>query len=890
MAVLTEVSGLPADSGISSRWIFERVEEWADRDPGRCAFVLDHSDRVDEFSFSDVVRFARQIADGLASRGILPGDRVGILMENVPHWVFALLGVLRLGAVAVPLAPALPDDALQRVSRHAGCRFVFTDDANQEKASRLGTPFLNLGMGRAIPPFPSARAEDAEGREPPAPSDTGLIIYTSGTTGDPKGVQLTARSLGHEIRGVVESMEISSDHRILSVLPFSHVLPLVANGLGPLSIGAAVIFLSSVSPQRIVESFHKHRITFFVCVPQFFYILHKRIFGNVQAQPLPVRLVFGLMWRIARWLPKPGHRRRLFGKVHKTIGPDLTLLASGGSRFDPAIAEDLNRLGYTMLQAYGLTETAAAATATPASANVVGTVGRPIRGVSIRIDSPDAAGIGEICISGPILMSGYYLDEAGTRQIMPNGWFHSGDLGYLRPDGNLVITGRSKDVIVLANGKNVYPEEIEAHYSQTRYVKEICVLGVPDDADGPGGEKLHAVVVPDMDEFRRLGQTNVMEIIQVELENLSKKLPSYYRILSFSIRSEPFPRTVTRKLKRFEIQQEEEEHRKNATVRRAAQVEHARFKDGAGAVVAQLIRAAKPETGALDVSMNIEMDLGFDSLARVELLGLAEAQLGVRIDEEKAARVFTLGELLDALEAAGSDPGRGRNWKEILEVRPGDELYNHEVLQPTLLTLWSSYIVIKIAKRFFQVFLSLKYSGIEKLPKKTPFILCPNHQSFLDGPLLIGTLPKRVIDRIFILGYTDYWKGPVMGFFGKLARIVAIDPNVNLLQAMQVGALGLRGGGVLLVFPEGTRTLDGRITEFKKGAAILACELGVPVVPVGLKGAFEMWPRGGSFRLHPVEIVFGDPIDPAMFAADKDPYGALSEAMRNQVKRLAGHT
>jgi long-chain acyl-CoA synthetase len=173
------------------------------------------------------------------------------------------------------------------------------------------------------------------------------------------------------------------------------------------------------------------------------------------------------------------------------------------------------------------------------------------------------------------------------------------------------------------------------------------------------------------------------------------------------------------------------------------------------------------------------------------------------------------------------------------------------------------------------------------LPRQAPFILCPNHQSFLDGPLLIGGLPKWVIDRIFILGYTDYFEGPVMGFFGKLSRIVAVDATVNLIQALQLGSLGLRNGKVLLVFPEGTRTIDGRVAEFKKGAAIIACELGVPVVPVGLKGAFQMWPRGGSFRRHPVQITFGEPIDPKRFQGSPDPYSALTEALRDAVQKLS---
>lgn len=877
MPVPTQSSGPPVDPSVTSRWVFDRIEEWARIGPTRSAFVLDHADRVEDYTYADVIRLMEGVAAGLESRGIGRGDRVGILMENVPHWVFALLGILRVGAVVVPLAPALPEESVKRLIAHSGCTLVFTDEQNAQKAHAACSSVVVL---------PSASFFAEAGRPPefqtPGDRDTALIIYTSGTTGDPKGVELTLLNLAHEIRGVAECMELGERHRILSVLPFSHVLPLVANGLGPLCIGSAVVFLSSISPQRIVEAFHKHHITFFVCVPQFFYVLHKRVFSQVDAQPFPVRKLFRLLYRIAGWLPNHRYRRKLFGKVHKTIGPNLTVLASGGSRFDPVVAADLDRLGYQMLQAYGLTETSAAATATPARDNAIGTVGKAIRGATIKIDSPDEHGVGEVWIGGPILMKGYYKDEAATRAVLCDGWFRSGDLGRLRPDGNLVITGRSKDVIILANGENVYPEELEAHYSQSPWVKELCVMGV---SQGDGGGKLHAVVVPDMEEFRRCGHPNILEYIHVDLENLSKKLPSYYRILSFSIRNEPLPRTVTRKLQRFQIEREEKE-RDGASSRRGAAEEHPRFGEGVGLVVAQLVRQTKPDAGPLDVSMNIELDLGFDSLARVELLGLAESRLGVRIDEQKAARIYTLGELIDALTEAVPDAGRGKSWKEILNSPPSGELPGSDVLQPSFLTLWSSYLVIKLAKLAFQVLLRLRYSGIENLPKDSPFIICPNHQSFLDGPLLIGVLPKRVIDDIFTLAYTDYWEGRVMQFFGRQARIVAIDASANLVQALQVGALGLRKKRVLLVFPEGTRTIDGSVAEFKKGAAILACELGVPVVPVGLKGAFEMWPRGGSFRLHPVRIVFGQSLNPKDFASAPDPASALTAALREAVQRL----
>ena len=871
---------------MSERWLFDRLEDWVRREPSRLAFAIDHSHRLVEYRYEDVLRLSERIACALHAKGIGRGDRIGILMENVPQWVFALLGAMRLGAVTVPLSTLLPERAIRNVVQHAGCSLIVADETNLETAkavaSDLGVSLLELNSPESL----------SSGDPLPAPAvgnldETALLIYTSGTTGDPKGVQLSNRNLICEIQGVVEAIEISSDHRILSVLPFSHVLPLIANGLGPICVGAAVVFLSSISPQRITEAFHKHRITCFICVPQFFYLLHKRIFSEIQAQSFFVRKLFGLAFGLARRIKSQDVRRKLFARVHKSVGPSLWLFASGGSRFDEQVANDLSVLGYTVLQAYGLTETSAAATATLNADNAIGTVGKPLRGVSVRIDAPNDKGIGEVWIRGPIVMTGYYRDAEKTREAMTDGWFRSGDMGYLRPDGNLVITGRSKDVIVLANGKNIYPEELEAHYVQTPLVKELCIVGLPESDGGPAGEKLHAVVVPDLDEFRRRRDTSITESIRFDFENLSRQLPSYQRLLSLSIRNEPLPRTVTRKLKRFEILEEETDRRKNAKASTPAE-DHPRFKEGAGSIVAALVREAKPDAGALELTTSLELDLSFDSLTRVELFGLVEAKTGVHLAEEDASRVYTLGDLLDALarsrEAAAI---RGRTWKDILDVPAGDELNAHPLFQRWPITNLAAYLMIKTFKIFCLLFFKLQYRGLEKLPRARPYLLCPNHESFLDGPTLISTLPRDLTDNIFILGYSDYWSGFISRIVAKFCNIVSIDPNANLVRAMQVGAVGLKRNRVLLIFPEGTRSIDGRLGHFKKGAAILAFELGVPIVPVGVRGTFESWPRVGGFKFHPIEIVFGDPIDPGAFSGAADPYSALTEKLRNDVNALS---
>src|SRR3989441_1372905 len=595
-----------------------------------------------------------------------------------------------------------------------------------------------------------------------------------------------------------------------------------------------------------------------------------------------MRILFRSMKSIASRINKPALRRKIFSRIHQAIGPDLSLLVSGGSRFDARIGRDLHDLGYTVVQADGLTETSAAATITPPGDNHIGTVGKPLRGVTVRVDSPNGEGVGEVWVGGPVLMKGYYHAPDQTAEAIKAGWLHTGDLGFIDQDGTLSITGRIKDVIVLANGENVYPEELETHYAQSPYIKEVCILGIAEDTHGHPGEVLNAIVVPDMDEFRRRGQIAIREMIRFEIENLSKQVPSYYRIHSLSVRNEPFPRTVTRKLKRFEIQKEESERRKSRAERsqEAPGEDHPRFGEKVGAVLAELIREAKPDVGRLDPAMNLELDLGFDSLGRVEVLGLAEARLGLHIAEQQATRIFTLGELIDAFEAASvTDSVSGRSWQEILEVSPGDELHQHYILKRRPFLNPFAFLTMRMLKLFSRIFFRMRYSGLDNLPRTMPFLICPNHESFLDGPLLVSILPRRILYNIFIHGYSDYWESAFSRRLAQMCNIVAIDPNVNLIRAMQVGAVGLKHGRVLLIFPEGTRSIDGHVAEFKRGAAILAYELGVPIVPVGIQGTFEAWPRGGSFRFHPVEFHFGKPIDPHAFGQAADPYSVITEKL-----------
>jgi long-chain acyl-CoA synthetase len=392
--------------------------------------------------------------------------------------------------------------------------------------------------------------------------------------------------------------------------------------------------------------------------------------------------------------------------------------------------------------------------------------------------------------------------------------------------------------------------------------------------------------VPDLDEFRKRSQNIIGDMIRYELENRSRELASFMRVHSMSIRNEPLPRTVTRKLKRFEICEEEIRGARSDRSGGRGEDDPA-LRSGAGLVVARAIHAAKPDIGALDAGMHFDLDLGFDSLGRVELMAAIEGELGVEVSEERSSAVLTIGELVAALEEAGrGDSGVARSWKEKLTAGGDEDLARQFIKESRASLTFFGFPVIRLLGLVARVGFRTRVRGLEKLPDQGPFIICPNHVSYLDSFLLCTVLPFRVIRDIFILGYTDYLQGPIAAPLARSVNIVPVDPNANLTRAMRVAAVGLRKKRILLVFPEGERSFDGGLTEFKKGAAILSIELNAPLVPVGLNGTFEAWPRGGKLKAHPVDIRIGDPIHPERYRDAPDPYTAINDDLKAAVAGL----
>ena len=600
------------------------------------------------------------------------------------------------------------------------------------------------------------------------------LLYTSGTTSDPKGVMLTHANLLGEVESVFSWAHVGPDDAVLGVLPLFHVLSQMANLLLPLVKGARVVYLETLNTTELLRALNERQITIFAVVPQFFYLIHERIFKEVAKRGKVAGWALKTLMSLNRGLRTVGFNagRIFFGKLHSTFGDRMRYLITGGSRFDPQIGYDFYALGIDVLQAYGLTETTGAAFAALPHHNVIGSVGPPLPGVEGKIvdAKPGEDGgpaVGEIAIKGAIVMKGYWNRPDATAAVLKDGWLHTGDLGYFDSGGNLFITGREKDVIVLSNGKNVYPEEIEAYYLKSPYIKEIGVMALESEPGNPASDRLYGVVVPDFDVLKERKIVNAKEVIRFDIESISAKIPSTKRIGSYEIWQDPLPRTTTRKLKRFELEKRVRANQKKgqAGFRKSApqpalSAEDQQWLDQPEVQQAlKVIReSSKTAPEVIRPSDNLELDLGLDSMQRIELLVAVEKELGGDVEESALAEIYTVRQLVDAIResaAAGktrtSTSQQPAGWKSLLQEDPTDP----EVLalaRPGRLAERFLYAGFQPLQIFAYDRFHLRVSGLEKLPKQGPYIISSNHQSYLD-PVAAGirsavaSVPQSVRSR-----------------------------------------------------------------------------------------------------------------------------------------------
>jgi long-chain acyl-CoA synthetase len=421
-------------------------------------------------TYGDLETASLKVAYFLIREGLKKGDAAGIVLENRPEWLIIYLGMMYAGLACVPLDPQLGVSDLRGFILNSQARIVFTsrtlfDEKFKPFLERDALRFVILDYAGSKEPnaLDFAELENSPSGALALPQvlaqDIASLIYTSGTTAQPKAVLLSHGNICSNFKSIAKLNICFPSDNILSILPLYHAYSFMVTLMVPVLLGAKATFALSFKPKDLSQIIREAKVTILPGVPQLFSLLHKAILEKIKNIPsilLPLGVAF----------IRPSLRSRL--------GRDLRLLVSGGARLEPKIARDLTRiLGVKLVEGYGLTETSPVVTLNPVEKIKFGSVGKPIPGVQISILNPDKSGIGQVLIKGPNVMEGYFKQPQLTAEAVKDGWFYSGDAGYIDKEGYLFLSGREKDIIVLSSGKNVYPEELEHHYAKSPYIKEI---------------------------------------------------------------------------------------------------------------------------------------------------------------------------------------------------------------------------------------------------------------------------------------------------------------------------------------------------------------------------------------------------------------------------------
>ncbi|RMH31890.1 MAG: hypothetical protein D6690_14875 [Nitrospirae bacterium] len=877
--------------------------------PDRVAIQIKEGAEYRRLTYRDLAQQVRAFAAALMTSGVERGDRIAIFMENRPEWAVAYLGIVTAGCTAVPLDVQVSPAELASLLRRSRARFVIVSDHSRARVSTVveeSTQSLSIwSVDEAVARRPlgsgaSIGAEADRAAFPPVDAeDVASLLYTSGTTGLPKGVLLTHRNLMSNATGLLSYGLAGPEDNFLLVLPLHHPYPFMLGLLVPLLLGARITILTSLKGPDLIQCMQETRITIFIGVPQLYAMMRRAIFDRMHGQPFVLRTVArGLLAVSGLWLALTGWKLGavFFRTVHRRLGGALKLLASGGAKLDPQVFWDFERIGFTIREGYGLTETSPVVAFNPIDRPKIGSVGLPLPGVEVRIVAPDAQGIGEVAVRGPNVMKGYDGDPEATRQAIRDGWFHTGDLGYLDADGYLFLVGRSKELIVTPGGKKIQPEELEAIYEQSPAIAEICLLGREDTGE------LQAVVVPDLDYLAAKKVPDIRQHLKDELTRIGLTLPPHKRVTKLSIVKEPLPRTRLGKLRRHEVAALLVREPKAAEPTAALTAEDAAlFATEEAKSVLEAIQRVLPESKSVSLSDHLDLDLGLDSLRRMEVVAILEQRYGP-LPDSFAMETVTVRDVIEKLQAYAqgtqkADEVGGVSWDTIIEAPPPPELEALLFRAPSGVERGVVGAMRVILRTVLRIGFRFQAQGIERLPRRGPFVLVANHTSYFDPFVILTTVPAHIFTDLYILGWEAYFRGRFLRWVARIGHVIPLGIETSFLTALRMAVAVLKLGKSLLIFPEGERSVDGRLLPFKKGVGILASHLHVPVVPMWIEGTYRVLPVGARWpRRHPIALRIGPPVTITCEQVEQwkaeglDPSEMATQRIRAAVESLAGET
>ncbi|MFZ5997437.1 MAG: AMP-binding protein [Nitrospirota bacterium] len=859
----------------------------AERFSDRRAFHYFSGSSWETMSYAEFFALSERSAAFLSLQGLRRGDRAAIIAENGPGWCAAYLAIVRCGGIAVPIDMQLGSGEIRNLLLDSEAKAILCSDKTAATI-RAATDAVAIKIFN-IDTAPWRHGETEQQTDEPAlrcsvaPDDIASIIYTSGTTGMPKGVVLTHQNFCSDADAVIRAGVVTHNDNVLSVLPLHHTYPFMCTFLVPLLLGASVTFSPGLKAADLRAAIKDNGVTVVVGVPRLFESIRNGVIAKIKERGVISGTLLALMRLCGRVRRSTGLNvgKLVFASLHRNF-PNVRFFASGGARLEPSLMHDLEALGFTMVEGYGLSEAAPVITFNPPEKRKPGSVGKPLPGVEIRI-----SGEGEIMVKGPMVMKGYYRNPAATDAVIQDGWLLTGDLGYLDREGYLFITGRKKEVIVLSSGKNIYPEDVENAYSAIPLIKELCIVG--SERSGVI-DAIHAVIVPNLDYAKRESIGNITEALSWSIKEVSAKLPHYMRIQGFTLFSEPLPRTPLGKLRRFMVRDLVKRREKEPQPERKA--DETLLHDEIGRSVVNSIVALMDEKVPVRSTDSLEVDLGFDSLKKIELISALEHAFSIDIPDTFITGAQTVGDIVAALRAHhGEVTGGVRepvSWKDILEKEPSPSDRQKMAVDYSPVELAVVRVLLMILKVLFRIVFRLEVKGAGHIPDAGPFVIAPNHASYLDGFVVAAALPFGTFKKLYFLGLQKFFAGWFTSRFARLAHVIPIDAEVYLTKALQLSAYLIRNNRSLCIFPEGGRSYTGELLPFKKGVGVLALETGVPVVPAYIKGTYEALPRGSRWiRPARITVIFGEPVTAGRREEGADRYQIFADRVRQRVMGLS---
>ena len=776
-------------------------------------------------------------------------NKIAIFSENQVGWIYSFYAGWYNNATVIPIDFMSSEDEVAYILKDCLPEIIFTSiknkpllEASIQKAGII-TKILVIEECNNIAIDDSAEIEALSFNE----QDTAAIIYTSGTTGSPKGVMLSYLNLMSNVEAVSSLIPIyTKDSVTMMLLPMHHIFPLLGTMIAPLLVGGTIAVSPSMASEDIIKTLQDNKVSIVIGVPRLYAAIRKGIRTKIDSS-----FIAKTLFSLAEKIDSQRFSKIIFKSVHQRFGGSVKFMVCGGAALDPVVGGDFKTLGFEVLEGFGMTEAAPMVTFTRPGRVRIGSPGEVLPVAEIEIRD------GEIAVKGPNVMQGYFNRPKETDEVLKDGWLYTGDLGQLDKDGYLYITGRKKEIIVLSNGKNINPSEIESKIENgTTFISEI---GIYTDRD-----QLKAIVVPNQASMQGLNPEEIEEKIKWKvIHEYNQSVSPYKKIMNFIVTNDELPRTRLGKIRRFKLA----EFSASKVVREEEVVEDIALEEYK--IIADFIASEK--NCNVRPNDHLEFDLALDSLDTVGLLVFIQSTFGIAMETEQLINFSSILKLSEYIADKRTKMSIEKiNWANILKEKVPLQLPK---------TWFTGALFLKVSKLFFHLYFHFKGQGANNIPDG-PCIIVPNHQSYFDGLFVASWLSNKMIRNTYFYAKEKHIKSGFMKYFANRHHIIIVDINKDVKESIQKMGEALKSRKKLIIFPEGTRTFDGTMGEFKKTFAILSRELNVPIVPVSIKGADAALPRGSKFPrpFKNVSIEFLKPIYPS-----DESYEKLSDMAYNSI-------